>query len=113
MLVVIAGVAGGAVVDAQAPPSVSVPMSLILPNYDRVPIGQREAIEAGAFAARTNDAGSNWFNPAGLARARESSIELRAIALESGDVNDETRAIQADRQLGKTLNAVNALANAY
>jgi len=80
VLVVIAGVAGGAVVDAQAPPSVSVPMSLILPNYDRVPIGQREAIEAGAFAARTNDAGSNWFNPAGLARARESSINASATA---------------------------------
>jgi rhomboid protease GluP len=46
-------------------------------------------------------------------RARESSIELRAIALESGDLIDEARAVQADRELGKTLNAVNALANEY
>ena len=45
-------------------------------------------------------------------RARDSAIELRAIALESGDLNDEARAVQADQQLGKTLNTINALANA-
>ena len=44
-------------------------------------------------------------------RARESAIELRALALESGDPSDEARAIQADQQLGKTLNQVNRLSN--
>jgi len=43
-------------------------------------------------------------------RARESAIELRALAYESGDLNDEARAIQAEQQLGKTLNVVNVLA---
>jgi hypothetical protein len=42
-------------------------------------------------------------------RARSSAIELRAVWLESGDANDEARAVQAERQLGKTLDAVNAL----
>ena len=43
--------------------------------------------------------------------ARESAIELRALAYESGDLNDEARAIQAEKQLGKTLNLINSLAN--
>ena len=43
--------------------------------------------------------------------ARESFIELRALAYESGDLNDETRAIQAEQQLGKTLNTINQLSN--
>jgi rhomboid protease GluP len=44
-------------------------------------------------------------------RARASSIELRALAFESGDPADEARAGQAEQQLGKTLNLVNTLAN--
>jgi rhomboid protease GluP len=44
-------------------------------------------------------------------RARESAIELRTLAYESGDLADEARAIQADRYMSKTLNASNALAN--
>lgn len=42
-------------------------------------------------------------------RAREQAVELRALALESGDLNDESRAVSADRQLGKTLNQINVL----
>ena len=42
--------------------------------------------------------------------ARESFIELRALAFESDDLNDESRANQAEQQLGKTLNLVNVLA---
>jgi rhomboid protease GluP len=44
-------------------------------------------------------------------RARESTIELRAIAFETGDLNDESRVIQAEKQLAKALNQVNALTN--
>lgn len=44
-------------------------------------------------------------------RARERAIELRAVSLETGDLTDEARAIEAEKQLGKTLNLVNALAN--
>jgi rhomboid protease GluP len=44
-------------------------------------------------------------------RARESAIELRALAFESGDLTAEARAIQAETQLGKTLNQINTLSN--
>jgi hypothetical protein len=62
--------------------AVAVPPSLILPNYDRLPIGQREGIEAGAFLARTNDAGANWYNPAGLGNSVETSLNAGANAYE-------------------------------
>jgi hypothetical protein len=68
-----------AVVLAQA---VAVPPSLIVPNYDRLPVGQREGIEAGAFLARTNDAGANWYNPAGLGNSVETSLNAGANAYE-------------------------------
>ncbi len=62
--------------------AVAVPPSLILPNYDRLPVGQREGIEAGAFLARTNDAGANWYNPAGLGNSVETSLNAGANAYE-------------------------------
>ena len=68
-----------ALVEAQA---VSVPPNLILPNYDRIPVGQQEGIEAGAFLARTGDAGSNWYNPAGLAKSAKSAVNASATAYE-------------------------------
>jgi hypothetical protein len=79
-LLVVATLAIPAVIEAQT--SVSVPPNLILPNYDRIPIGQREGIEAGAFLARTDDAGANWFNPAGLAKSRKSAVNASATAYE-------------------------------
>ena len=62
--------------------AVAVPPSLLLPNYDRLPVGQREGIEAGAFLARTNDAGANWYNPAGLGKSVETSLNAGANAYE-------------------------------
>src|SRR6185295_17888565 len=62
--------------------AVAVPPNLILPNYDRLPIGQREGIEAGAFLARTNDAGANWYNPAGLAKSQKTALNASATAYE-------------------------------
>lgn len=62
--------------------SVAVPPNLILTNYDRLPVGQREGIEAGAFLARTNDAGANWYNPAGLGNSVETSLNAGANAYE-------------------------------
>ena len=44
-------------------------------------------------------------------RARASAIELRALAYESGEPADEARANLAEKQLGRTLNVVNSLAN--
>jgi long-subunit fatty acid transport protein len=62
--------------------SAAVPPNLILINYDRLPVGQREGIEAGAFLARTNDAGANWYNPAGLGNSVETSLNAGATAYE-------------------------------
>lgn len=62
--------------------AVAVPPNLILPNYDRLPVGQREGIEAGAFLARTNDAGANWYNPAGLGNSVETALNAGATAYE-------------------------------
>ncbi len=67
---------------ALAAQTVTVPPNLILPNYDRIPVGQREGIEAGAYLARTNDAAANWYNPAGLAKSVKSSLNASATAYE-------------------------------
>jgi hypothetical protein len=42
------------------------------------PIGQTAGLEGGAFVARANDASSNWYNPAGLALAHQSSVSSSA-----------------------------------
>jgi hypothetical protein len=60
----------------------AIPAGSVLPNYDKVSIGQREGIEANAFVARTNDAGSNWYNPAGLAQSEKSALNASANAYE-------------------------------
>jgi hypothetical protein len=59
----------------------------IVPNYDRIRIGQVEGLEGGAFAARTNDSGANWYNPAGLALADRSGLNASATAYEYTTVN--------------------------
>jgi len=80
-LLVAALIATPAAVQAQTP-SVAVPPNLILPNFDRLPIGQAEGIEAGAYLARTGDAGANWYNPAGLAKSEKSAVNASANAYE-------------------------------
>jgi hypothetical protein len=62
--------------------TVTAPPSLILPNYDRLPIGQREGIEGGAYVARTNDAAAAWYNPAGLGQSVKSALNASATAYE-------------------------------
>ena len=60
----------------------TLPPNSILPNYDRVSIGQREGLEAGAYVARTNDAAASWFNPAGLVQSEKSALAASANAFE-------------------------------
>ena len=79
LVTTLAGLAGATPSQAQ---TVSVPPSLILPNYDRLPIGQREGIEGGAYVARTNDAAAAWYNPAGLGQSRKSALNASATAYE-------------------------------
>jgi long-subunit fatty acid transport protein len=60
----------------------AIPAGSALPNYDRISIGQREGIEANAYVARSNDAGANWYNPAGLAQSERSALNASANAYE-------------------------------
>jgi rhomboid protease GluP len=41
--------------------------------------------------------------------ARDQAVALRVLALQTGDLSDEARAVSADQRLGQALNAVNAL----
>jgi hypothetical protein len=71
--------------------------AIVLPNYERVRLGQREALEAGAYVARTSDAVAGWYNPAGLALSRGSGLNASANAEEwvrfrfGGAVNEVAR----------------------
>jgi long-subunit fatty acid transport protein len=68
---------------AQLPSTeISIPPTILIPNYDRVLIGQREGLEAGAFVARTGDAAASWYNPAGLVLSEKSAINASAVAYE-------------------------------
>lgn len=71
---------------------IGVPPGNVVPNYDRVPVGQREGIEGGAYVARTGDAGSPWYNPAGLALSEKSVINASANAYEFVQVTLEGEA---------------------
>ncbi len=73
--------AGPGRASAQELPAIRTPSSLI-PNYDRVRIGQKEGLEGGAYVARTGDPGSNWYNPAGLAESEKSALNASANAYE-------------------------------
>lgn len=66
---------------AQDRPTTPVP-STVVPNFDRVRIGQVEGLEGGAFVARSGDSGSNWYNPAGLASAETSGLNASSTAYE-------------------------------
>jgi len=57
---------------------VPIPKNVILPNYDNVFIGAMEALEAGAYLARTDDATASFYNPAGLAAAAKTSLSASA-----------------------------------
>lgn len=71
----------GVSLSAQEPVGSFLP-GTIVPNYDRIRIGQVEGLEGGAFVARTGDAGANWYNPAGLAVATETSLNASSSAYE-------------------------------
>ena len=63
--------------------------SSIIPNYDRIRIGQNEGLEGSAFVARTGDASSNWYNPAGLASMDGSALNASANAYEYTSITAE------------------------
>lgn len=66
----------------RAQAGVTIPPSNIIPNYNRVSVGQREALEAGAYVARTDDALANWYNPAGLVLSTKTELNASSNAYE-------------------------------
>ena len=63
---------------ARAQQDITVPPSLILPNYDRVFPGLVEALEGGAFIARARNAPALFYNPAGIALTERTVLNASA-----------------------------------
>jgi hypothetical protein len=81
----------------------SVPPNNILPNYNRIGVGQREALEGGAYVARSDDALANWYNPAGLALSEKTALNA------SSNVYEMTRTTLSgigERESGTRFRAV-------
>ena len=81
----------------------SIPPSNILPNYNRVAVGQREALEGGAYVARTDDALANWYNPAGLASSEKTALNASSNVYE---VTKTTLSGIGERESGTRFRAV-------
>src|SRR6266567_4203650 len=81
---------------AQSVP-IPTPKNIILPNYDNVFVGPVEALEAGAYLARTGDATATFYNPAGLAAVDKSSLSASANGFSWTQLNS--------RALGQTTSA--------
>jgi hypothetical protein len=109
--VMIVGLLAPSAVRAQG--DFNLPPAGILTNYDRVPIGQREGLEAGAYVARTDDAAAPWFNPAGLALSEKSGLngssnayEVTSVTLEGiGTAKGSTRFSPTGTYFGGVLGA--------
>jgi hypothetical protein len=73
-------------VRAQSAGIVTPPPNVLLPNANGVPPGQTANLEGGAYVARADDSSSNWYNPAGLARASTSSVSATGGAYQGTSV---------------------------
>ncbi len=59
-----------------------LPPPPVVPNYNRIPIGQIEASEAGAYVARASGVTATWYNPAGLALTQNFALNASYDGLE-------------------------------
>jgi len=57
---------------------VTIPPSILLPNYDRVYPGLNEALEGGAYIARARNAPAVFYNPAGIALTDRTVLNASA-----------------------------------
>lgn len=96
-LAIAAGLALLAMGRSAAAQDFTLPATGVIPNYDRVAVGQYEALEGGAFVARTNDAGANWYNPAGLALVDKVSVNAAASGYELTKTSLEGLGTQTSR----------------
>jgi len=78
-----------AVAAAQGLP-IPLPKALIFPNYDNVLVGQNQALEAGAYIARTGDASANFYNPAGLVVSEKTSLDASSTGYVVTRIDSET-----------------------
>lgn len=89
----------------------TLPPGTAIPNYDRIRIGQNEAMEGNAYVARTGDAGSSWYNPAGLAQSERTQLnaggnayELTSFSIEGlGESKGRTRLAPIGTYFGGVL----------
>ena len=61
-----------------APPTntpLGLPKALVFPNYDNVLVGKKQALESGAYIARTSDPSANFYNPAGLVQPEKAALD--------------------------------------
>jgi hypothetical protein len=64
-----------------------LPLGILLPNYDRIPVGQTEGLEGGAYIARAEGTLANWYNPAGLVLQKTAQISASATTYEWATVS--------------------------
>ncbi len=62
--------------------AIPLPTPPIIPNYNRIPIGQIEASEAGAYVARASGITATWYNPAGLGLTQNFALNASYNGLE-------------------------------
>ena len=75
---------------AQSLPQVAVPpLSITLPNYSSVAVGEIGSLEANALLTRASDSSTAWYNPAGLSLAERSSVSGSAGTFQFGRIRLE------------------------
>jgi long-subunit fatty acid transport protein len=79
---------------AGAQVDIAIPANILLPNYERVPLGQRQALEGGAYLVRADDAMAPWYNPAGLASSPRTQVSAGSNAYEGVSLELAGRAQQ-------------------
>jgi hypothetical protein len=83
-----------------------LPPSLVLPNYNRVLIGDREALEAGAFTARADGGVATFYNPAGLALAKQAKVTAGLSTQEWNQYSVGTGAFTTTRLSNRSIGGV-------
>ncbi len=68
--------------EASAADAANAPV-VLLPNYNRVLLGELGAVEGGALTARADNPSAGWYNPAGLALAQQSSFSANVNVYEA------------------------------
>jgi hypothetical protein len=95
---------GMAAAQTLTPPSVAP--SLILPNYNRVLVGDQEALEGGAFTARADGAVAIFYNPAGLGLSTASKITAGLSTQEWMQYAIEGSAVSTARTANRSIGGV-------